>query len=64
MTGCGWKLREAGQGGVRGLGTAEAEEIAEVLGSMETGAWEEHGRSRKAHGKLGSWEGAGESREE
>ena len=44
MTGCGWKLREASQGGVRRLGTAEAVEIAGVLGSVETGAWEEHGR--------------------
>ena len=58
------KLREAGQGGVRELGTVKAEEIAGVLGSVETGSWEEHGRSREEHGKLESWEGAGESREE
>ena len=62
----GVELEVAGgePGGVRRLGTAEAEEIAGVLGSVETGAWEEHGRSREAHGKLGSCEGAGESREE
>ena len=64
MTGCGWKLRGGSQGGVRGLGTAEAEEIAGVLGSVGTGAREKHGRSREAHGKTRSWERAGESREE
>ena len=66
MTGCGWKLQEASQGGVCGLGTAEAEEIAGVLGSVETGAWEEHGKSREAHGKTrelgGSWRVQGGTR--
>ena len=33
--GCTWKMREAGQGGVRGPGTAEAEENAG--GSRERG---------------------------
>ena len=51
--GCGWKLQGASQGGVRGLGTAEAEEIGRNTGDP--------GRHT---GKLGSWVGAGESREE
>ena len=32
------------------------------LGSVETGAWEEHGRYREAHGKLGSWRVQGGTR--
>ena len=64
MTGCGWKLRGASQGGVRGLGTAEAEEIMGVLGSVGAGARKEHGRSREAHGITwelgGSWRVQGE----
>ena len=59
----GWKMRGASLGGVRGLGTAEAEEIAGVLGSVGTGARVEHGRSREAHGKLGgSWRVQGGTR--
>ena len=64
MTGCGWKLQGASQGGVRGLGTMEAEEIARVLVSVGAGAREKHGRSREAHGKTwelgGSWRVQGE----
>ena len=53
MKGCCWKLQGASQGGVRGLGTAEAEEIAGVLGSMEARAREEFGRTRELGGSWG-----------
>ena len=62
MTGCGWKMRGAGQGGVRGLGSAEMEEIAGVLGSVRAGARREHGRSREAHGITRELENPGRTR--
>ena len=38
-TGCGWRTREASQGGVRGLETAEAEESRGlgIVGILELG---------------------------
>ena len=63
-TGCGWRTREASQGGVRGLETAEAEESRGDLGNvgiLELGRTQEILEGTR---ELGSWEGAGESREE
>ena len=62
-TGFGWRTREASQGGVFGLETAEAEELRGGLGNVGT---LELGRTREIQeGNTGTrWEGAGESREE
>ena len=49
-----WRPREVSQGGVHGLGTAEAEESRGVSGTWKTGAWEDTGDPGRHTGSSGA----------